>query len=63
MLPVDLAESKYLVATRWAVVWWVDGIRQERTIDDRALAEAYAAAHRGRMVPMANLVPWPDKPA
>jgi hypothetical protein len=56
--PLDLALPQ-IEATRWVVVWWIDGMRQERMIDDRALAEAYAAAHRGRMVPMANLVPWP----
>ncbi len=48
-------------ATRWAVVWWTDGQRQEAYFKDRALAEAYAAAHHGFVVPMANLAPWPEK--
>jgi hypothetical protein len=60
--PVDLSALDQPQASRWAVVWWIDGMRQERTIDDRALADAYAAAHRGRVVRLANLDPWPEKP-
>lgn len=51
-----------LEPSRWHVVWWAEGIRHERYCDDRALAEAYAAAHHGQVVPMAALVPWPRKP-
>ena len=47
-----------LVADRWCVVWGPD--RREAYFRDRALAEAYAAAHRGVLVPMAALVAWPD---
>lgn len=61
-LPVDLSAqcAPQLQATRWAVVWWVDGMRQERYGDDHAAADAYAQAHHGRLVPLANLVPWPE---
>jgi hypothetical protein len=51
-----------LQPTRWAVVWWVDAQRRESHFDDRALAEAYAAAHHGLIVPLAALVPWPTRP-
>jgi hypothetical protein len=62
--PVDLAAQQVLQlqATRWAVVWWVDAQRRESHFDDRALAEAYAAAHHGLIVPLAALVPWPTRP-
>lgn len=59
--PVDLAAPQ-LQASRWAVVWWVEGLRHERYCDDKALAIAYAAAHHGLVVPLAALVPWPDRP-
>ena len=52
-----------LEATRWAVVWWVECSRHERLCDDRALAEAYAAAHQGYVIPLANLKPWPKPPS
>lgn len=52
-----------LEATRWAVVWWVEGARRESHFDDKALAVAYAAAHHGQVVPMANLIAWPVKPS
>lgn len=47
-----------LEATRWVAVW---GERWEREayFDDQALAVAYAAAHRGQVVRMAALDPWP----
>ena len=48
-----------MIASRWAVVWWVEGHRREAHFDDRALAEAYAAAHHGQVVPLAALVAWP----
>ncbi len=51
-----------LQPSRWAVVWWVDGRQREAHFDDRALADAYAAAHHGQVVPLAALVPWPVKP-
>ena len=61
--PVDLAAQQVLQlqATRWAVVWWSEGIRHERYCDDKALADAYAASHHGRVVPLAALVSWPEK--
>ena len=61
--PVDLAapQAPQLQASRWAVVWWVEGIRHERYCDDQALANAYAAGHHGRVVPLAALAPWPQK--
>ena len=45
-------------AWRWVVVW---GERWEREalFADRALAEAYAAAHHGVLVPVAALVDVP----
>lgn len=48
MMPVDLSVpgGMPIQASRWAVIWWVDDVRHERYCDDRALAEAYAAAHR-----------------
>jgi hypothetical protein len=49
-------------ASRWAVVWWVEGHRREAHFDDHALAIAYAAAHHGQVVPLAALVPWPARP-
>lgn len=60
-LPVDLSVpgGRIMLADRWAVVWWVEGVRHERYCDDRALADAYAAAHHGLVVPLAALVPWP----
>ena len=47
-------------ASRWVVVW---GERYEREayFADRSLAEAYAAAHRGVVVPMCATVPWPGR--
>jgi hypothetical protein len=51
-----------LQASRWAVVWWVEGHRHEANFDDRALADAYAVAHHGQVVPLAALVPWPTMP-
>ncbi len=58
--PVDLAApAEPLLPTRWAVVWWTDGVRHEFYSSDRAFAQAYAASHRGRVVPLTNLEPWP----
>jgi len=59
--PVDLAAqpAQQLQPSRWAVVWWVDGVRHERYCEDHALADAYAAGHHGRVVPLAALVAWP----
>ena len=53
-----------LQATRWAVVWWVDALVVRLLLlgRDRALAEAYAAAHHGLIVPLAALAPWPTRP-
>ncbi len=51
-----------LQPSRWAVVWWVEGREREAHFDDRALADAYAAAHHGQVVPLAALVPWPSRP-
>lgn len=48
-----------LQPTRWAVVWLCDGHSREAYFSDRALAEAYAAAHHGQVVPLAALAPWP----
>lgn len=63
-LPVDLAQQPALVASRWAVVWWADGVsRQETYFVDRALADAYAAAHHGIVVRLAALDRWPDQQA
>ncbi len=45
---------------RWVVVWFSPE-RREALFQDRALAEAYAAAHRGVVVPMAALGTWPVK--
>lgn len=61
LAPVDLAapQQEPLQATRWAVVWWIDGVPHERYCDDQALADAYAASHHGRVIPLANLAPWP----
>lgn len=44
---------------RWVVVW---GARMEREalFADRALANAYAAAHHGVLVPVVALVPVPE---
>ena len=47
--------------SRWAVVWWVDGVRHERYCDDRALADAYAASHHGQVVRLAAMDPWPKR--
>lgn len=44
--------------SRWAVVWWAPE-RRETGFVDRALAEAYAAAHHGQVVPMVALREWP----
>lgn len=61
MPPVDLsAPLQGMQASRWAVVWWIDGIRHERYCDDHALADAYAAGHHGRVIRLANLDPWPE---
>ena len=63
-LPVDLAVpgGRPLQPTAWAVVWWADGIELVRWTTDRALAHAYAAAHRGVVVPHAALETWPKRP-
>lgn len=45
-------------ACRWVAVWG-DRWEQEAYFSDRALATAYAAAHRGQVVRMAALDPWP----
>ena len=47
------------MADRWCVVWWTDGARHEAYFADHALADAYAAAHHGIVVPMVALAPWP----
>lgn len=60
-LPVDLSpRPQELQACRWAVVWWVEGVRHERYCDDKALADAYAASHHGCVIRLAALDPWPD---
>lgn len=62
-LPVDLAPMPpELRPTRWVACWLVDdaGHWSEALFADRELALAYAAAHRGVVVPMANLGPWPE---
>jgi len=62
-LPVDLAlPPEPLQPSRWAVVWWVDGQRQEAFFRDQPGADAYAYKHHGQVVPLANLVPWPARP-
>lgn len=47
-----------LEPSRWVAVWG-ERWEQEAYFSDRALALAYAAAHRGRVVRMAALDPWP----
>ena len=44
--------------TRWIVVWG-ERMEREALFADRALADAYAAAHHGVVVPMTAAVPWP----
>lgn len=48
-------------ASRWVAVWG-ERWEQEAYFADRALALAYAAAHRGQVVRMAALDPWPSRP-
>lgn len=48
--------------TRWVVVWRSPELR-EAYFADHALADAYAAAHHGEVVPMVNLAPWPGIPS
>lgn len=54
-------DSGRIVAERWVVVWWSPE-RREALFSDRALALAYAAAHRGVLVPMIALGEWPAQP-
>lgn len=62
-LPVTVQVVHPIKPSVWCVVTWLDGTVERRTyIDDLALAQAYAAAHRGRLVPLAALVPWPSRP-
>lgn len=48
-------------ASRWVAVWG-ERFEQEAYFSDRALALAYAAAHRGQVVRMAAMDPWPARP-
>ena len=59
--PVDLS-APTLPPCRWCVTWPVDdaGHWREAYFGERALADAYAAAHRlAVIVPLAALGPWP----
>lgn len=57
MAPIQSAA----VADRWAVVWWSPE-RRESYFHEKPLADAYAAAHHGIVVPLLALAPWPGKP-
>ena len=59
-LPVDLALPPSLLPERWAVVFG-EYMEQEAYFRDRALAQAYASARRGQVVPLAALAPWPKR--
>ena len=62
LTPVDLAAQsvRQLQASVWCVVTLIDGTVPRRAyLEDEALARAYAAAHRGRIVRLAALDPWP----
>lgn len=59
---LNLPRDQAAPPTRWVVVW---GERHEREsyFSDKALADAYAAAHRGVVVPMCATIPWPTSRA
>jgi hypothetical protein len=46
--------------TRWVVVFG-ERLEREAYFSDRALAEAYAAGHRGILVQMESVTPWPQR--
>lgn len=62
MVELHLPPAQAAEPSRWVVVWG-ERYAQEAYFADRALAEAYAAAHRGVVVPMCATIPWPSRGA
>ena len=63
-MDLQLPPSQAAPPTRWVVVWG-ERFEREAYFADHALADAYAAAHRGVVVPMCATIPWRrrDRPA
>ena len=55
---LNLPRDQAAPPTRWVVVWG-EHFAREAYFSDKALADAYAAAHRGVVVPMCATIPWP----
>lgn len=57
---LNLPRDQAAPPTRWVVVWG-ERFEREAYFSDHALADAYAAAHRGVVVPMCATIPWPGR--
>ena len=59
-MKLEFAANQSAGPSRW-VVCWGEKFERESYFSDRSLAEAYAAAHRGVLIPMCATVPWPNQ--
>lgn len=56
-----MSANPHPVELRYVVVWHDSVERHETYIRERALADAYAAKHRGIVVVLGNLSAWPAR--